>query len=173
MRSGNVNTLNVDNHLVDVVIPAYNASPYIEETLASAVSQGLSLSKIIVVNDGSTDNTLNVITQFAERHPMVRFEIINQANAGLSAARNAGIRAATAPYIALLDADDVWLTEKLSKQLNIFDKSTDSKLGLVYCAYSLISHKSERLPSSFGIINPKLQGNVARKSGRRYAIVYR
>jgi glycosyltransferase involved in cell wall biosynthesis len=153
------------NHtnLVDVIIPAYNASAYIRETLASVAIQGSVLAKIIIVNDGSTDNTLEVATQFAKEHLALQVQIIDQVNAGLSAARNAGIRASTAPFIALLDADDVWLANKLSKQLQVFDQSSDDRLGLVYCAYGLINQYSKRLPSSIGIIQPRLRGDVARK----------
>ena len=155
--------INNDTSVVDVVIPAYNASAYIKQTLESVALQGLALAKIIVVSDGSTDNTLEVVTKFATEHPSLQVQIINQANAGLSAARNAGIRASTAPFIALLDADDVWLADKLNKQLVIFNQSNDDQLGLVYCGYSLINQNSNPLPSSIGIIKPKLRGEVSKK----------
>lgn len=149
-------------HLVDVVIPAYNAARYIEETLLSVAIQGQVLANIIVVNDGSTDNTVEIVSRFAQDHPALSVYVINQENAGLSAARNAGIKATTAPYIALLDADDLWLPEKLSKQLAIFHRSTDTKLGLVYCAYSAISDSSQKLPK-VAVIAPALRGDVSRK----------
>jgi len=153
------------NHtnLVDVIIPAYNASAYIRETLASVAIQGLVLAKIIIVNDGSNDNTSEVVTQFVTEHPSLQIQIINQANAGLSAARNAGIRASTAPFIALLDADDVWVADKLNKQLTVFNQSSNDRLGLVYCGYSLINQNSTPLPSSIGVIKPKLRGEASKK----------
>lgn len=153
------------NHtnLVDVIIPAYNASAYIRETLASVAIQGSVLAKIIIVNDGSNDNTSEVVTQFVTEHPSLQIQIINQANAGLSAARNAGIRASTAPFIALLDADDVWVADKLNKQLTVFNQSSNDRLGLVYCGYSLINQNSTPLPSSIGVIKPKLRGEASKK----------
>jgi glycosyltransferase involved in cell wall biosynthesis len=149
-------------NLVDVVIPAYNAARYIEETLSSVASQVDALYKIIVVNDGSTDQTQELVSQFAAKHSHLSIQIIEQANAGLSAARNAGIKASTAPYIAFLDADDLWLPEKLTKQLSVFNQAQNDKLGLVYCAYSVISEDSTRL-SSVAVISPSLRGDASRK----------
>lgn len=157
-----MNLASTNQGLVDVVIPAYNAAHYIEETLLSVAMQGQALAKVIVVNDGSSDSTLEIVSRFAASHPTIAIQIINQENAGLSAARNAGIKAATAPYIAFLDADDLWLQEKLNMQLAVFNQSKDEKLGLVYCAYGVISETSARLPTVV-LIRPKLRGNVARK----------
>lgn len=154
---------NSDTSVVDVVIPVYNASAYIQQTLESVALQGLVLAKIIVVNDGSTDNTLEVVTKFVTEHPSLQIQIINQANAGLSAARNAGIRVSTAPYIALLDADDIWVADKLNKQLAVFNQLSNDRLGLVYCGYSLINQNSTPLPSSIGVIKPKLRGEASKK----------
>jgi len=157
-----MNLASKNQGLVDVVIPAYNAARYIEETLLSVAKQGDALAKVIVVNDGSSDSTAEIVSRFAASHPTITIQIINQENAGLSAARNAGIKAATAPYIAFLDADDLWLQEKLNMQLAAFNHSKDEKLGLVYCAYGVISETSARLPT-VALIHPKLRGNVARK----------
>ena len=157
-----MNSASNSRNLVDVVIPAYNAARYIEQTLSSAATQGDILSKIIVINDGSTDRTQELVSQFAAKHPHLSIQIIEQANAGLSAARNAGIQASTAPYIAFLDADDLWLPDKLSKQLTVFNKTKNDKLGLVYCAYGAISAASARLPSVV-VISPSLRGDASRK----------
>ena len=157
-----MNIASTNQGLVDVIIPAYNAARYIEETLISVATQGKALAKVIVVNDGSSDSTAEIVSRFAASHPTIAIQIINQENAGLSAARNAGIKATTAPYIAFLDADDLWLQGKLNMQLAVFNQSKDEKLGLVYCAYGVISGTSARLPT-VALIHPKLRGNVARK----------
>lgn len=157
-----MNSADNSRNLVDVVIPAYNAARYIEETLSSVASQVDALYKIIVVNDGSTDRTQELVSQFAAKHPHLSIQIIEQVNAGLSAARNAGIQASTAPYIAFLDADDLWLPEKLTKQLAVFNQTKNDKLGLVYCAYGVISEDSVRLPS-VAVISPSLRGDASRK----------
>lgn len=156
-----MNQHNNSQGLVDVVIPAYNAARYIEETLYSAAAQGDILANIIVVNDGSSDNTASLVVSFAASHPNFSVQVINQENMGLSAARNTGIKASTAPFIAFLDADDIWLPEKLNKQLAVFDQSKDDRLGLVYCAYGAISESSIRLPK-VTVVPPKLRGDIYR-----------
>jgi glycosyltransferase involved in cell wall biosynthesis len=96
---------------ISVIIPAYNAAAYIERALRSVLNQSRPAEEIIVVNDGSTDATSEILRRYEGK-----IRIIEQANAGVSAARNAGIRAATGDWIAFLDADDEWLPEKLRLQ---------------------------------------------------------
>jgi vacuolar-type H+-ATPase subunit D/Vma8 len=80
------------NHLVDVVIPAFNAERYIDQTLESIALQGSLVHSIIVVNDGSTDQTALKVEAFTKQNPRLTVKLINQANAGLANARNTGIR---------------------------------------------------------------------------------
>jgi glycosyltransferase involved in cell wall biosynthesis len=96
---------------ISVIIPAYNAAAYIERALRSVLNQSRPAEEIIVINDGSTDTTSEILKRYEGK-----IRIIEQANAGVSAARNAGIRAATGDWIAFLDADDQWLPEKLRLQ---------------------------------------------------------
>ena len=104
-----------ENPLVTVVIPAYNAAAFIESTLISVIGQTYRNLEIVVVDDGSTDETAAIVSGFAERNPRIR--LLKQQNAGLSAARNLGIRAAVGEYIANLDADDVWCSKNVERQL--------------------------------------------------------
>lgn len=94
---------------ISVVIPAYNASAHVAATLRSVVAQSAPPAEIIVVDDGSTDDTAAIARAFGVR-------VMSQGNRGLSAARNAGTRAATGDYIAYLDADDLWTPDKLAVQ---------------------------------------------------------
>ena len=151
------------NHLVDIVIPAFNAARYIDQTLESIALQGSLVHSIIVVNDGSTDQTAKVVEAFIKQHPQLNIQLINQANAGLANARNAGIQHATAPYIALLDADDIWLKDKLAQQLEVFNTSLDPRLGVVYASYELIDQNSSLIPNEKGIIKPQARGDVRPK----------
>jgi glycosyltransferase involved in cell wall biosynthesis len=96
---------------ISVVIPCYNSEHTIRETLESVLAQTYHDFEVIVVDDGSTDGSKDVILSFGDR---VRY--IYQQNAGQSAARNAGIREARGEYIAFIDADDLWFPEKLEKQ---------------------------------------------------------
>jgi len=96
---------------ISVVIPAYNAARYVAEAVDSVLAQSLPPREVIVVDDGSTDDTEAVVRRFQDR---VRY--VRQPNGGSAAARNRGIREARGELIALLDADDVWFPEKLKKQ---------------------------------------------------------
>lgn len=98
--------------MVSVIITAYNAAATLAETLASVRAQTFGDFEIIVVNDGSTDATTDVL---AEQGPPVR--AVHQENRGQPAARNAGIRAAEGEWLAFLDADDLWHPEKLARQM--------------------------------------------------------
>jgi glycosyltransferase involved in cell wall biosynthesis len=98
--------------LVSVVIPAYNAAQFLGDTIQSAKDQTLQDLEIIVVDDGSRDQTAAV----AESYPGVR--CIRQANQGVSAARNTGVNAASGEFIAFLDADDIWHRDKLRQQID-------------------------------------------------------
>jgi glycosyltransferase involved in cell wall biosynthesis len=125
--------------LVSVVIPAFNASSTIDETLRSVRSQSHAQLEIIVVDDGSTDGTLAVVQRHAAQDS--RITIISQYNAGVAAARNAGWRAACADLIAFIDADDLWAPCKIERQLQAMIDGGE-RTGLVYSWYAWIDAKS-------------------------------
>jgi glycosyltransferase involved in cell wall biosynthesis len=151
------------NHLVDVVIPAFNAARYIDQTLESIALQGSLVHSIIVVNDGSSDQTTQRVEVFIQQHPNLSIKLINQTNAGLANARNTGIQHTTASYIALLDADDIWLKGKLEQQLQVFSASSEPRLGVVYTGYELIDENSLLTSNDKGIIKPQARGDVRSK----------
>ena len=122
-------------NLISVVIPAYNATPTLAETLRSALRQTHAELEVIVVDDGSKDGTRAMAESFAAEDPRVR--VISKANAGVAAARNTGIDAARGDFIAPLDADDLWHPDKLRLQLERFTNGPPS-LGLVYNWYRRI-----------------------------------
>ena len=97
---------------VSVIIPAYNAERYIADTVRSALDQTYRDLEVIVIDDGSRDRTLEELDQFGSR-----IRVHQQANAGVSRARNHGARLATGEWVAFLDADDLWLPEKIARQL--------------------------------------------------------
>src|SRR5947199_6807155 len=100
--------------LVSVVMPAYNVAWCIGRAIDSVRVQGYRARELIVVNDGSTDGTRALLESYGGA-----IKVIDQANRGMSAARNAGIRKARGTYVAFLDADDWWLPEKLSQQVEL------------------------------------------------------
>ena len=99
---------------VSIVIPTYNQSQFVNEALESVLSQSFQNFEIIVINDGSTDNTKAVLSNFNDH-----IQIINQENKGLSEARNKGIQKARGDFIAFLDSDDLWVPEKLESQMKL------------------------------------------------------
>lgn len=108
---------------VSVVIPAYNAEAHIGEALQSLRSQTCQDMEVIVVDDGSSDRTPELVPS---RFPEVRF--IRQANAGASSARNRGVREARGEWVAFLDADDAWHPDKLRAQLALMQRHPDVRL---------------------------------------------
>ena len=113
--------------VVSVVIPAYNAADFIGRTLDSVRAQTFTGHETVVVDDGSTDATADVVRAYLSRHGM-RGQLIGQQNRGIAAARNTGMRAAEGTYIALLDHDDLWYPDKLSAVLAEFDRHPDAAL---------------------------------------------
>jgi len=111
--------------MISVIIPAYNSDKYISEAIRSVLRQTCTDYEIIVIDDGSTDRTREIIEN---EFPQVRYFYIP--NQGVSKARNCGIQRARGEFIAFLDADDLWLPEKLEKQLEVF--KADQKLMLVF-----------------------------------------
>lgn len=147
---------------IDLVIPAYNAGPFIRETLESVARQTLAPTSIIVVDDGSADKTADIVQHYAATHPEQKIKIISQANKGISGARNAGLKAATAEFVALLDADDLWEPEKLERQAALFMRPGTQKLGLVYCDFRLIDENGNSVPVR-SHVGPRLRGCVRRE----------
>ena len=123
---------------ISVVIPAYNRAELIGETIDSVLAQTFQDFEIIVVDDGSTDDTATVIASYGS---LVQY--LYQENAGQAAARNAGIRAAQGQHIALLDSDDLWLPPKLEKQVSCL-LSAD-QCAWVYCDVERFGGRGERL----------------------------
>ena len=110
---------------VSVVIPVYNGAATIGHALASVFAQSYSDYEVVVLDDGSTDDTASVLAGYGDR-----IRVISQPNRGLSAARNAGVRASGGEYVAFLDDDDEWMPEKLARSAAILDQ--DPSCALVY-----------------------------------------
>lgn len=114
------------NPSVSVIIPTFNYGRFIGGAIKSVLAQTYPIAEIIVVDDGSTDDTEEVVASFGEKVKYIR-----QENAGVCAARNKGVENSSGELIAFLDADDVWLPEKIEKQAAKFRE--DEQIGLVHC----------------------------------------
>src|SRR5690554_2358538 len=104
--------------MFSVVIPLYNKEKYISLTLKSVLNQSFKDFEILIVNDGSTDRSVEVVKKFDDS----RIRLVDQPNAGVSAARNKGIKEAKFDWVAFLDADDRWDVEFLSEIANAIKK---------------------------------------------------
>src|SRR3954463_5077031 len=103
----------MDNPLVSIIIPVYNAEKYIAETINSAADQTWSNKEIIIIDDGSTDGSLAIAKRFAND----QIKVFSQANKGASAARNRGLLEAKGKYVQFLDGDDLLMPNKIALQL--------------------------------------------------------
>ncbi|HVN59817.1 MAG TPA: glycosyltransferase family 2 protein [Gaiellaceae bacterium] len=135
---------------VDVVIPTYNDLEYLPEAVESVLAQTYEDVTLHVVDDGSTDGTENYVRAISD--PRVRY--LRKENGGQASARNLGIRASVSPYIAFLDADDLWYPNKLERQLDLIRR--DDRLGLVH-AYQ---HKIDERGAVIGTAEYDLRGMV-------------
>lgn len=136
--------------IISVVIPTYNRAYLISRAVASVLQQSYSSFEIIVVDDGSTDRTAEVLAGFSD--PRIRYLRLPK-NTGGAAARNLGIREAGGRYIAFLDSDDEWLPSKLEKQVPVLERSNEN-LGVIYCNYAFI------YPEGIQDIRPGLRGHI-------------
>lgn len=122
--------------LVSIIIPAFNRAGYLPETLESALCQSVTDIECIVVDDGSTDDTANVVDRFLRRDPRVKY--LSQHNSGPSAARNHGLSQSRGQFIQFLDSDDIILPDKLALQLKQLESA--NVLALSYCDYRYCAH---------------------------------
>lgn len=119
--------------LISIIVPAYNASKYIEKCLNSILSQTYKNFEIIVVNDGSTDNTLDILKKCSEQSDKIK--IVAQKNKGVSAARNNGLEHAKGQYIAFVDADDTLEQEFLER---MYYKLKELNAFYITCGYNRV-----------------------------------
>lgn len=125
---------------VSVVIPAYNAVRFVNATIDSVLLQTFQDFEILAVDDGSTDNTKEILEAYGDK---IRY--LPKKNGGVSSARNYGIENAKGKYIAFLDADDVWMPEKLEKQVALMEANED--IGLCYAATQKVDEELNYLSS--------------------------
>lgn len=127
--------------LVSVIIPNYNYAKYVREAIDSALEQTYPNVEIIVVDDGSKDDSPEILKSYGKK-----IKTVFQENAGVSAARNNGVRMSQGEFVAFLDADDIWFPEKIEKQIELFGKDKD--LGLVHVGVENIDSEGNALDST-------------------------
>jgi glycosyltransferase involved in cell wall biosynthesis len=122
--------------LVSAIIPNYNYSRFVSQAVDSALRQTYPNVEVIVVDDGSKDNSIEILQKFGDK-----IRLVQQKNAGVSAARNNGVAHSNGEFLAFLDADDFWMPEKIEKQVDLFLKKPE--LGLVHVGVLDINEHDE------------------------------
>ena len=153
----------VESSKISVVIPLYNKEAEIECALRSVVEQSLTVGEIIVVNDGSTDSSKEIVERFILAHPEAGIHLINQKNSGVSTARNRGIEEAKGDYIALLDADDLWLPNYIAEVCRMMEYYPDA--DAFSTAFDIVvgdSHTHAAVPTTEGYISPAKEALLSR-----------
>lgn len=147
---------------VSVILPTYNRADILGDAVRSVLAQTYEDFELLIVDDASTDNTDDIVAEFGDsRIQYLKHDI----NRGASAARNTGIEAARGSYIAFQDSDDEWFSEKLAKQMSVFDRSS-SEVGVVYTGiWRTVNGEKRYLP--YPAIDPKegdIQDSIQRQN---------
>ena len=152
-----------DAQRISVVIPLYNKELEVERALRSVLMQSLQPLEIIVVNDGSTDSSRAIVERVIAENPESNIRLITQQNSGVSAARNRGIAEAKGDYVALLDADDWWLSGYIAEVCRMWGYYPDADAySTAFDIVSGDSRVSARVPECEGYINPAAEALQSR-----------
>jgi glycosyltransferase involved in cell wall biosynthesis len=148
-----------------VLIPAYNVEKYVGQAVQSALSQTYESVQVIVVNDGSRDNTAKALSPF-----MDRVLYVEQGNAGLAGARNRALKEATGDYVALLDADDLWIPNRLERMISYLDEHPE--IGFVTSDAYFVHEEDESTMQYYDYYDFLLQGDPFGTGDQRYWILF-
>ncbi|MFL1010606.1 glycosyltransferase family 2 protein [Flavisericum labens] len=133
--------MGANNHLVSIVTACYNSEKYISETINSVLNQTYQNWELLLVDDCSSDNTVGVITKFQNEDKRIKVFLLNE-NSGAAVSRNKAIKEAQGDFIAFLDSDDKWQSEKLEKHIGFM---LDNGYNLSHTSYELIDGKGKPL----------------------------
>jgi len=133
------------NSLVSIIMPAYNAEKYISEAIESVISQTYENWELIVIDDCSTDNTKNIIEIYQNTDERIKPIYLTKNSGKPSKAKNHGLKIAVGNFIAFLDSDDIWMPEKLAKQVEVMQKN--NSYGLCYTGGFWIDEQGNKIKS--------------------------
>ena len=131
--------------LVSVIMPAYNAAPFIGEAMASVIAQTVTDWELLVIDDGSRDDSLQIVQNIAATDPRIHV-LQNDVNMGVARARNRGLDLFRGKYVALLDSDDYWDPRFLECSLA---RAEETLADIVYCSYELVDEQNEKVCHDF------------------------
>lgn len=131
--------------LVSVIMPAYNAEEFIEQAISSVIAQTVEDWELIVIDDGSQDRTRQIVEGFACGDERVQL-VCNENNMGAAGSRNRGLELCNGDYVALLDSDDYWQPQWLSKML---ERARQTEADIIYCSYAIVDEQGKKLCNDF------------------------
>lgn len=135
--------MSTDNKTVSVIIPVYNGAAYITETMDSVMTQTCRDTEMIIVDDGSVDETKELVSDYVNQHKDRSIKLLDNAGAkGAAGARNTGIEEAKGDFITFIDADDKWLPEKLERQIRLME---EREAAFSFTAYEFADEKCNGL----------------------------
>lgn len=137
--------MNNETPLVSVIMPAYNASPFIKEAIASVQAQTISNWELLIIDDCSADDTCRIVEKIAQNDSRVRL-LVNEKNMGAAQSRNRGMDIFQGRFVALLDSDDYWHPQMLEKML---ERAQESGADIIYCSYELVDEKGVKVCNDF------------------------
>ncbi|MEG0180816.1 MAG: glycosyltransferase family 2 protein [Romboutsia sp.] len=151
----------MNNNLVSIITPMYNAEKFVEDTINSVLNQTYKSWEMIIVDDCSSDNSAEIVKSYVQRDKRIKY-IKTDLNKGVSNARNIAIKKARGRYIAFLDSDDIWYENKLEKQVSFIKANNYT---IVYSAYELIDENNNKLNKIINVsesvdYNNLLKGNI-------------
>lgn len=147
--------MNCNNPSIDVIVPLFNDSKNIRFAIDSLLGQTQPISAIIIVDDGSTDGSAEMVEKLYSSDSKIK--LVRSQHRGISGARNAGLKFANSEFIGFLDSDDIWDRDKLRLQIQAFQNRPN--LGAIYCKYSIIDNSGALRPERW-VMDPKLEGNI-------------
>lgn len=131
----------MEKALISVVMPVYNSEKYVSNAIESVLKQTYQHWELIIIDDGSLDQSVEIVEQFAKRDDRIKL-LVNTENCGIAKTRNRGIEEAEGQYIAFLDSDDAWYPEKLKTQVSIM---LEKNLDFSCTSYSIVNEENERI----------------------------
>lgn len=135
--------MNTENlPLVSVIIPMYNAQDWITGLLESILNQTYQNIEIILVDDGSTDSSAAIVSMFSQHQTEVKLRVVTQENKGVSEARNEGVRQSLGELLAFVDSDDIWMAEKIERQVA---EILSQKASAVACGYAIFRDSDRKV----------------------------
>lgn len=126
---------------VSIITPTFNSENFIEQTITSVINQSFEDWELIIIDDASSDGTINIVDDFIEKNHNIKL-LRNDVNKGAAVTRNKGVEASTGDFIAFLDADDLWKPDKLEIQIKFM---LENNIDVCFCSYDLMNEKGDYL----------------------------